>query len=218
MDIVSTQISDRFNDHSVPLFKDLSLFSHKRLEEVAKTSYISDDAFKAFCDVYGQFVDLDTLRKEYIQFSSYYSHFEKIMILPQNLHNDALLNESEEETEESDEEPNVPSQNKKEENCESIEKFFKICRSFGLKEIFSHMYTALSIAVTLPVSSASPERAFSKLKLIKNRLRSTMNEERLNLIKLILMIISCELNVPIDVETVINMFASNSSALAKLLL
>jgi len=89
LDIVSTQISDRFNDHSVPLFKDLSLFSHKRLEEVAKTSYISDDAFKAFCDVYGQFVDLDTLRKEYIQFSSYYSHFEKIMILPQNLHNDA---------------------------------------------------------------------------------------------------------------------------------
>jgi len=76
------------------------------------------------------------------------------------------------------------------------------------------MYTALSIAVTLPVSSASPERDFPKLKLIKNRLRSTMNEERLEA----LMIISCELNVPIDVETVINIFASNSSALAKLLL
>jgi len=76
------------------------------------------------------------------------------------------------------------------------------------------MYTALSIAVMLPVSSASPERAFLKLILIKNRLRSTMNEERLEA----LMIISCELNVPIDVETVINILASNSSALAKLLL
>jgi len=32
VDIVITQISDRFNDYSVPLFKDLALFSHKRLE------------------------------------------------------------------------------------------------------------------------------------------------------------------------------------------
>jgi len=213
VDIVITQISDRFNDHSVPLFKDLALFSHKRLEEVAKTSYISDDAFKAFCDVYSQFVELNTLRKEYIQFSSCYCEFEKIMILPQKMHNDELLNESEEEFE-SDEEPNnIPSQNKKKENCESIEKIYKICRSFGLKEIFPHMYTALSIALTLPVSSTSPERAFSKLKLIKNRLRSTMNEERLEA----LMIMSCELDVPIDVGTVISLFASNSSALAKLL-
>jgi len=152
IDIVSKQISDRFNDHSIPLFKDLALFLHKRLEEVAKTSYISDDAFKAFCDVYGQFVELNTLRKEYIQFASYYSQFEKIMILPQKLHNDTLINESEEEFEESDEECSVLlNQNKKKENGESMEEIFKICRSFGLKEIFSYMYTALSIAVTLPV-------------------------------------------------------------------
>jgi len=40
------------------------------------------------------------------------------------------------------------------------------------------MYTALSIAVTLQVSSASPERTFSKLKLVKNRIRSTMSEDQ----------------------------------------
>jgi len=130
------------------------------------------------------------------------------MIIPQKMYNDELLNESEEPN-------NIPSQNKKKENCGSIEKIYKICRSFGLKEIFPHMYTALSIAVTLPVSSSStsPERAFSKLNLIKNRLRSTMNEERLEA----LMIMSCELDLPIDVGTVISLFASNSSALAKLL-
>lgn len=129
------------------------------------------------------------------------------------MHNDDLLNESEEEFE-SDKEPNnIPRQNKKKENCGSIEKIYKICRSFGLKKIFPHMYTALSIAVTLTVSNTSLERAFSKLKLIKNRLSSTMNEERLEA----LMIMSCELDVPIDVGTIISMFASNSSALAKLL-
>ncbi|VVC43736.1 HAT, C-terminal dimerisation domain [Cinara cedri] len=35
------------------------------------------------------------------------------------------------------------------------------------------------IGFTLPVPSANPERAFSKLKLVKNRLRSTMGKERL---------------------------------------
>lgn len=168
IDIVLTQISERFNDHSLPLFKDLALFSHQRLKEVAKIACISDDAFNGFCDVYGQFVELNSLRKEYIQFSSYYSQFDKIKIIPQKLHdNDTLLSESEEEIEESDEEHSVLHENKKKENCGSIEDIFNICRSFGLKEIFPYLYTALSIAVTLPVSSASPERAFSKLKLIK---------------------------------------------------
>jgi len=37
----------------------------------------------------------------------------------------------------------------------------------------------LKIGVTLPVSSGSPERTFSKLKLVKTRLRSTMGENRL---------------------------------------
>ncbi|KAL4122582.1 hypothetical protein QTP88_014884 [Uroleucon formosanum] len=82
-----------------------------------------------------------------------------------------------------------------------------------LQEIFPTMYTALSIAVTLPVSSASPERAFSKLKLVKTRLRSTMSEDRLEA----LMIMACELDVQIDTECVIKYFASNSSVLAKLL-
>lgn len=111
---------------------------------------------------------MNSLRKEYIQFSSYYSQFDKIKIIPQKLHdNDTFLSESEEEIEESDEEHSVLHENKKKENCGSIEDIFNICRSFGLKEIFPYLYTALSIAVTLPVSSASPERAFSKLKLIK---------------------------------------------------
>jgi len=38
----------------------------------------------------------------------------------------------------------------------------------------------LQLFATLPVTSATPERTFSTLKLLKNYLRSTMNEERLN--------------------------------------
>ncbi|XP_064078550.1 uncharacterized protein LOC135195979 [Macrobrachium nipponense] len=50
----------------------------------------------------------------------------------------------------------------------------------GLKEIYPNMWVALRIAVTTPVTVASAERSFSKLKLIKTYLRSTMTQERLN--------------------------------------
>lgn len=40
--------------------------------------------------------------------------------------------------------------------------------------------TALLLFLTLPVTVASAERSFSKLKLIKNYLRSTMSEQRLS--------------------------------------
>ena len=45
--------------------------------------------------------------------------------------------------------------------------------------------TALRIALTVPVTVASGERSFSKLKLIKNYLRTTMTQERLNALGLI---------------------------------
>lgn len=48
-----------------------------------------------------------------------------------------------------------------------------------LSEIYPNLWTALRIAITLPVTVAEAERSFSKLKLIKSYLRSTMSQERL---------------------------------------
>ncbi len=47
-------------------------------------------------------------------------------------------------------------------------------------EIFPNIYIGLRIYLTLPVTVASAERSFSKLKLIKTYLRSTMAQDRLN--------------------------------------
>ena len=44
---------------------------------------------------------------------------------------------------------------------------------------FPNFFTALRILLTVPVTVASGERSFSKLKLIKNYLRSTMLQDRL---------------------------------------
>lgn len=57
LDITTTQITKRFNEETMPFFKDLSLFSHKWLREVAETNDIPKDAFKGFSELYGKFVD-----------------------------------------------------------------------------------------------------------------------------------------------------------------
>ncbi|XP_046742963.1 uncharacterized protein LOC124409411 [Diprion similis] len=50
----------------------------------------------------------------------------------------------------------------------------------SLDEIYPNFIMASRIFLTLPVTSASGERTFSKLKLIKTYLRSTMCQDRLN--------------------------------------
>lgn len=78
-------------------------------------------------------------------------------------------------------------------------------RRFKLEEIFSNVCIALRIFCTLPVTVASAERSFSKLKLIKNFLRSTMGQGRLN--DLALLSIEAKIAKCIDLQDVINDFA-----------
>ncbi|XP_066310965.1 uncharacterized protein [Miscanthus floridulus] len=67
---------------------------------------------------------------------------------------------------------------------------------------------AYRILFTMPVTVASAERSFSKLKLLKNYLRSTMSQERLN--GLATLCIEKRLLDKIDIDTIINDFASRN--------
>lgn len=70
---------------------------------------------------------------------------------------------------------------------------------------FSDIITAGVIFLTLPVSVASAERSFSKLKLIKNYLRSTMSQHRLS--SLAILAIERVRAKIIDINYVIDQFA-----------
>ncbi|XP_060866247.1 uncharacterized protein LOC132941980 [Metopolophium dirhodum] len=66
-----------------------------------------------------------------------------------------------------------------------IELNFKNKRIAKKKKMFSYEHTDepienVRIMLTIPVSTASAERSFSKLKIIKNYLRNTMTQERLS--------------------------------------
>ncbi|PNT61430.1 hypothetical protein BRADI_5g15112v3 [Brachypodium distachyon] len=84
-------------------------------------------------------------------------------------------------------------------------------------EIFEHVrevdcYPNISIAYrilfTVPVTVASAERSFPKLKLLKNYLRSTMSQERLN--GLATLCIEKKLLDEIDIDPIITDFASRN--------
>ena len=89
--------------------------------------------------------------------------------------------------------------------------------SMTVMEIFEYVreadcYPNTSIAYrilfTVPVTVASAERSFSKLKLLKNYLRSKMSQERLN--GLAILCIEKILLDEIDIDTIITYFASKN--------
>jgi len=82
----------------------------------------------------------------------------------------------------------------------------QVLRISGLSTVFPSLHIALKISLTLPVASVTTERSFSKLSIVKNKLRSTMNEDRLDS----LMIIACEPDIHINNDDTINEFSTSS--------
>jgi hypothetical protein len=78
----------------------------------------------------------------------------------------------------------------------------------GLKE-YKTLATALQILLTFPVSVASCERSFSKVKLIKSYLRSTMSQDRFT--NFATLSIENEVVSSIDFSDVIKYFAAIKS-------
>lgn len=147
------------------------------------------DAFKVFSDTYSKFVDKEDLKREYVQFIKCYFNFEKVKLIPTRLHDSQSDTEDEsiyhlqsdledsQNTQEPVEDLTIP---KLPLNGCSLSIVLKVIKINGLQSVFPVLSIALKIAVTLPVAQYyTPERTFSKLTIIKNKLRSTMTEGRL---------------------------------------
>lgn len=81
--------------------------------------------------------------------------------------------------------------------------------SNGLPSSFPDILSACIIFMCIPVTVASAERSFSKLKLIKNYLRNTCNQDRLN--TLAVLNIEREQTINIAIDKIINDFANAKS-------
>lgn len=74
-----------------------------------------------------------------------------------------------------------------------------------LHESYCALYHLACILLTIPVSSASCERAFSKLSLVKNALRSTMTDDRL--CNLLLMAVEKNVAKELNLQIFVDVFA-----------
>ena len=89
------------------------------------------------------------------------------------------------------------------------EKLLEFVHTNGMSGTFPNFLIAVRILLTIPVSVASSERSFSKLRLIKNYLRSTMCEDRLS--NLAILSIENEISNELNVSELIAQFAKNKA-------
>ena len=75
-------------------------------------------------------------------------------------------------------------------------------------ECYGNTIQLMKIALMLPLASCRAERAFSKLKIIKSRLRSTMNQEQLQ--SLMFMSIESDRMEGLDTEKLVQDFVDIS--------
>lgn len=76
--------------------------------------------------------------------------------------------------------------------------------------IFNNFFKSIKSFVVIPVTSCSCERSFSKLSIVKSKLRSTMGQDRLD--GLLTMFIEQDMAYNIDVDEVIEYFKINTPA------
>ena len=100
-------------------------------------------------------------------------------------------------------------------NRESFVTVLQLISKYNLQTAYPNLYVLYKILVTLPIGSTKCERSFSKLKIVKNRLRSSMCQPRLS--ALMLISVEREQLQSVDYETVIDEFAT-SPLLRKLLI
>ena len=92
--------------------------------------------------------------------------------------------------------------------------YYHLITENALELSFPNVEMALRIYLSLMVSNCTGKRSFSKLKRIKNELRSSMGQDRLN--NLTLMSIESEVLREIDISSIIKQFAQAKSQKCKL--
>lgn len=90
--------------------------------------------------------------------------------------------------------------------CDSPTEILNYLLENNLTTALPNIYIALRIIITLPITVASAERSFSKLKLIKTYLRSTMLQDRLD--GLATLSIERDLVRKLELDDLINNFAA----------
>jgi len=160
LDKVNTSIQSRFSG-ARDILKDLTLLSPERLEYYSKNNKpLPKDSFSKLTS-WVPCIDLDQIKNEYTVFSKSYKELISGDDIPLMLHQSPSEPNSESESLTSDDETGQKKSAKEE---IGIDKILYILSTYDLQAAFPNLHIAFKALGTLPVSSSSAERSFSKVK------------------------------------------------------
>ncbi|XP_025196206.1 zinc finger MYM-type protein 1-like [Melanaphis sacchari] len=196
--------------HHQILYRDLECFDPQRFDDIRKNS-LSSNALIKICELLPS-IDQPKLKEELISFATSWPLICKVSL--QSTYEDSGQIDTVD-----DDELDSWSDLK----CSEV-KECNVCLSCALRVItdfnmyslqYTELYKAYKYLLTLPLTQVTCERSFSKLKLLKTRLRSTIVQD--NLESLFLM--QCERDIvnQVDGDKIINALCLNSKEMQRLL-
>lgn len=210
LDTVLVALEDRFSGENLILLKQMQLFTPKSL---SSRILVTEDDIAELCAFYG--LAVVELARERNDFTQVYSDLESLVTIDQNVkhaRSEKLDNDDDHCDSELPEEPE--SDHSDESHVKWMEQsFIKPLRIVQQISSYPHLSSVYKVLSTLAVSSCSAERVMSRIRFVKNRLRSTMVDDYFSS----LLVLSAEKDVldKIVINDIINRFAAMSTPLRK---
>lgn len=206
LDFILLDFSCRFDLHDLPVVTQMMIFSAGSL--LRRKSEILTSDVKIFCDRYS--IDVDIVVREMSSFVSVFKENHSTVDMSDisaSKKLNATCNLSDSMTDEQNDD-----------RCSNMwlhNTFLLPYRLLYMLSSFPTLLTVYKILVTIAVTSASAERAMSKVKLVKTRLRSTMSDDYFSG----MMLLASEKDIcdRLATDDIVNRFASLSPVLRKYL-
>ncbi|KAL4084272.1 hypothetical protein QTP88_028097 [Uroleucon formosanum] len=179
--------------------------SYSCIKDAAKDSFLPQNTFLELHKLL-PVINVSNLQSEYLAFAA---SFESLEV---GITNPEISKISAQQSNNINEDDKIDSESEDVEVSHTNDKQFgfasrmvQIMSSYGLMASLPNLYLAFKVVFTIPASSASVERVFSKVKIIKNRLRTTIGQNRLES----LMLLSCEKDISPNLEVLDRMGKSS---------
>jgi hypothetical protein len=200
LDTSITELQKRFMHATInPIYSNLQYLVPKFMG-----NSLSEDGIRRLCQHFTGDIDTDRTVAEYKLLCIHPAVTEHL----KHVNNEASMSWMNEDYDSNsdDNEELASSQVRHGTGSSSLHALANILRSASLQQAFPSVSKLLRLCMTLPVTSVAAERTFSKMRLIKSRIRSTMSDKRLCHL-LLLSIESTEADC-VDISKVMQHFAT----------
>lgn len=206
MDNIITCFNERFTEHGA-FYGDLECFDPRRFSEMSQS--LPEGLLNRICTIIPS-LDREKLKEELMTFDHLWPQlskrdFQEVYKVTDKIDPDF----SSENEEEAFVEESVKCTDKQCFSCISC--VFQVLCEYNLYSLeFRQLHSVYKFLLTIPLTQVSCERSFSRLKLLKTRLRSCIPQE--NLEALFLMACEPEITTNISAEVIINKLCQKSTA------